>query len=176
MVTCCCMALASCSSAPVAANTDTYGALPTWLSSQAMPPDSVLTGTTDHPALTTEGDSVLVQLANASVLTTVAGPEVPGEGLPKVTEATTCTWTVTMSGASAAVPITVADFTARDHLGHVYPMSLVPGQPVPPATIVPGQSVTFELRAVMQTGEGLMSWAPGGKQPVGSWDFVVEND
>jgi hypothetical protein len=36
--------------------------------------------------------------------------------------------------------------------------------------------VTFELRAVMPTGEGLMRWAPDAQQIVASWDFVVEND
>ncbi len=104
------------------------------------------------------------------------GPEVPGEGLPKVTETTTCTWTVTLSAATAEVPIRLADFSASDHLGVVYPMAPAPGQPAPPTRLGPGQTVTFGLRAIMHTGEGLMLWSPGGSDLVASWDFVVEND
>jgi hypothetical protein len=155
---------------------DSYGSLPTFLPSTTIEPDSVLTGSTTHPALTTEGDSVRVQLADGVVLATVDGPVVPGEGLPYQTPATTCTWTVTLTGATRTLPIDLADFTSIDHLGAVYHATLVPGQPAPPAQLQPGQTTTFELRAVMPTGEGLMRWAPSGQQIVASWDFEVEND
>jgi hypothetical protein len=138
-------------------------------------PDSVLTGTADRPALTTQGDSVNVQLPDSSVLVTVTGPEVPGEGLPYQTPATTCTWTITMTGATASIPIAIGDFTTLDHLGTVYHPTLVPGRPKPPATLAPDRTVTFELRVVMTVGEGLMRWAPQQKM-VASWDFEVEND
>jgi len=173
------LALTGCStgtsrSKPVAE--PSYGGLPSFLPAASAVPDSVLTGTADRPALTTEGDSVEVQMPQASILVTVTGPEVPGEGLPYVTPATTCTWTVTLTKASAAVPITIAEFTTLDHLGVVYHPTLVAGQPVPPAVIKPGQTVTFELRVVMTVGEGLMRWAPGAQHIVASWDFEVEND
>jgi hypothetical protein len=172
--------VAGCSSASSASArsraADSYGSLPSFLPSTTIQPDSVLTGTVAHPALTTQGDSVLVQLAGGSLTASVAGPEVPGEGLPYQTPATTCTWTVTLSAATTKVPIDVADFTSIDHLGAVYHATLVPGQPAPPAQLQTGQSTTFKLRAVMPTGEGLMRWAPGGQQIVASWDFEVEND
>lgn len=155
---------------------DTYGGLPTFLPRQSFAPDSVLTGTAARPALTTEGDGVQVMLPDASVLATVTGPEVPGEGLPYQADATTCTWTVTLTGASAPVPIVIADFTLIDHLGLVYHPTVVPGSKAPPATLAPGHSVTFQLRAVMAVGEGLMRWAPVDKKIVASWDFEVEND
>ena len=69
-----------------------------------------------------------------------------------------------------------AGFTSLDHLGKAYHPALVPGQPKPPATIKPGQTVTFELRVVMVVGEGLMRYAPDGTHIAASWDFVVEND
>lgn len=153
-----------------------YGALPSYLPSSAVQPDSILVGTVDHPALTTEGDAVKVQLASATVLATVTGPEVPGEGLPYQTPATTCTWTITLSDATAAVPIVLTDFSSIDHLGAIYHPTLVKGQRKPPATLLPGQRTTFELRAVMTVGEGLMRWAPGGQTILASWDFEVEND
>jgi hypothetical protein len=172
--------LSGCSRSPAAPTSAgpaeaTYGGLPSYLPSAAVRPDSVLVGTASRPALTTEGDGVQVRLADASVLASVDGPVVPGEGLPFQTPATTCTWTVTLSAASAAVPITIADFTTLDHLGVVYHPALVPGQAPPPATIAPHQKITFELRTVMPTGEGLLRWAPG-QQLVASWDFEVEND
>ncbi|BEP12864.1 hypothetical protein acdb102_11750 [Acidothermaceae bacterium B102] len=152
-----------------------YGSLPSFLPSAALHNDAELTGSSAHPAVTSQGDSVHVQLADASVHATVTGPVVPGEGLPVVQEATTCTWTITLTGASKAVPIRAADFTAIDHLGKIYRPYYVPGRPVPPATLAPGASATFELRAVMNAGEGLMRWAPTGTT-VASWDFEVEND
>jgi hypothetical protein len=106
----------------------------------------------------------------------VSGPEVPGEGLRYQTPATTCTWTVTLSGATAAVPISAADFDSIDNSGNFYHPYLVPGPPVPPSVLQPGQRVTFELQTGEAGGEGLMRWAPIGSQIVAKWDFVVEND
>ena len=175
------VAVAGCSSSgsPNAGKTgsdDSYGSLPTYLPSSAIVPDSILTGTTSQPALTTEGDSVDVSLAGASVRAEVSGPVVPGEGLPVQQDATTCTWTITLSRATTRMPIDIAGFTSLDHLGAVYSMTGVTGQPPLPKSIGPGQTKRFELRAVMPTGEGLMRWAPDGKQIVASWDFEVEND
>jgi hypothetical protein len=153
-----------------------YGSLPSFLPTASFQPDSVLTGSAARPALTTEGDGVRVSLPGAAVLATVSGPVVPGEGLPFQAPATTCTWTVTLSDASADVAIVVADFSTLDHLGVVYQVNTVPGMAAPPAMMVPGQTATFMLRAVMPTGEGLLRWAPGGQNIVASWDFEVEND
>jgi hypothetical protein len=167
--------LAGCGSASHSAAEPSYGTLPSFLPTSAVVADSELTGTAANPAVTSQGDSVHVQLADASLHATVTGPVVPGEGLPVVQEATTCTWTVTLTGASRSVPIRATDFTAIDHLGKIYRPYLVPGQPKPPAALAPGARVTFELRAVMAAGEGLMRWAPAGKI-LASWDFEVEND
>jgi hypothetical protein len=166
------LALSGCSSAPK----HTYGSTPAFLPSSAITPDSVLTGTAARPALTSEGDGVLVKLAHGSVLATVLGPEVPGEGLPHVAPTTTCTWTVTMRSATGRVPLRISDFTALDHLGGVSHPGVVAGTPAPPSVLVPGRTVRFELRAVMRTGEGLIRWAPGSSRVLASWDFTVEND
>jgi hypothetical protein len=153
-----------------------YGSLPTYLPSSALKPDSVLTGSAGHPALTVEGDAVLVGLPAGVVRAVVSGPVVPGEGLPFQPPATTATWTVTLSDSTADIPIVVTDFTTIDHLGASFTLALVPGEAAPPDLLRAGQTATFELRAVMPTGEGVMRWAPGGSQIVASWDFVVEND
>jgi hypothetical protein len=110
------------------------------------------------------------------VRVTVTGPQVPGEGLPFQAPATTCTWTVTMSGATGPVPVRARDFTSIDHLGTVYRTHLVRGQPVPPRVLLPGQKLRFELRAVQAVGEGLMRWSPGPRRVAARWDFEVEND
>jgi hypothetical protein len=173
---------AACGGGGTSSSDSTYGGLPTFLPSPSIQPDSQLTGTTAEPALTTEGDSVLVKTATASVEATVSGPIVPGEGLPYQAPATTCTWTVSLSHASATVPIRLTDFTSLDHLGTVYHMTSVVGEPSLPTSVAPGQTVTFKLQAVMRTGEGIMRWAPNytaatsAPQIVASWDFVVEND
>ena len=167
-----CLLVSACGGQPAS---DRYGPLPKFLPRSTLHPDGVLVGTSSRPALTSEGDNVEVRLAQGSVLATVTGPTVPGEGLPFQTPATTSTWTVTLTHATARLPITVGTFTSIDQNGVVYHPALVPGQPRPPGAIDPGQTVTFELRAVMTTGEGLMRWSPEGPI-VAEWDFVVEND
>jgi hypothetical protein len=138
--------------------------------------DTVLTGTVQRPALTSQGDGVRAKTSRWSVLITVTGPQVPGQGLPYQAATTTCTWVVTMSGATAPVPISTWDFTSIDGAGYVYRPALVPGEPRPPAVLRPGQKASFEIRAVEAVGEGLMRWAPDGRHIVAKWDFVAEND
>jgi hypothetical protein len=162
--------------ASATAGDSAYGALPTFLPPATIQPDATLTGTPARPALTTEGDQVKVVLPGGSVVATVSGPVVPGEGLPYQADSTTCTWTITLSDATTDVPVAPSDFTALDHLGAVFPTRLVPGQPKPPKVLGKGRSTTFELRAVMPVGEGLMRWAPAHQPILAAWDFEVEND
>lgn len=155
---------------------DSYGSLPTYLNAVAPQHHVPVVSSAQRPALASEGEVVTVQLGGGTLTAQVTGPEVPGEGLPYQSPATTCTWTVTLADASAPTAIDLADFTAIDHLGAVYPVAAVAGSPVVPGVLDPGQTVNFQVRAVMPTGEGLMRWAPNGKQVVASWDFEVEND
>lgn len=157
-------------------SSDKYGTLPSFLPTSSIQPDSVLTGTAARPALTSEGDTVRVVLPHGSVLATVTGPAVPGEGLPHPAESTTCTWTVVLRDAKGTVPVRVADFTALDHLGGLSHPAVLAGTPRPPAVLAPGHTASFRLRAVMRTGEGLMRWAPGSTHILSSWDFTVEID
>ena len=163
---------------PVVSPTPTLGAYPSYLPKDTLNDgsDAVLTGTIQRPALTNEGDAVKVKMSQWSVLVTVSGPQVPGEGLPYQATETTCTWVITMSGATGTVPISPSDFSSIDQDSNLYRPVLVPGQPKPPKVLHPGEKVSFELRVVEATGEGLMRWAPNGRNIVAKWDFVVEND
>jgi hypothetical protein len=138
--------------------------------------DRVLTGTAAKPALTVEGEGVEVEAPGWSVRVVVSGPVVPGEGLPYQPPDTTCTWTVTMSDATGQVPISLADFNSIDHLGQIYHLTFVQGQPTPPSTLTPGRKISFGLRAYEAVGEGLMRWAPVDQKIVAMWDYEVEND
>ncbi|MCU1529414.1 MAG: hypothetical protein JWP75_3177 [Frondihabitans sp.] len=170
------LALSGCTSAQPTV-VDTYGGLPSYLPKAPVGTDDVLTGSVKRPALTSEGDSVKVELpGGGTVLATVTGPVVPGEGLPYQANYTTCTWTVKLSDATRNVLIRLSDLTTLDQLGAVYHPTTVPGQAAPPAVLHPGQSTTFELRTGMKVGEGLLRWAPGGSKIVAEWDFEVEND
>jgi len=71
------------------------------------------------PALQIEGLPVEVDTKAFRVRVTVSGPVVPGEGLPD-SPSNHLQWTVTMKGASADVPVSVADFHSVDHLGAVF--------------------------------------------------------
>jgi hypothetical protein len=165
----CALALAGCGTAT---------AYPAFLPKKTLNPavDAVLTGTMLKPALQVEGLPVEVVTKAFLVLVTVSGPVVPGEGLPYQTQATTCTWTVTMRDASANVPVSVADFHSVDHLGAVFLMGLVPGEHLPPRVLHRGQILTFKLRAYELVGEGMMQWAPDHEHVVANWDYTVEND
>lgn len=169
--------LSGCATAPAhPAPKDTYGSLPSWLPQDTTAPNSMLTADVQHPAVTSEGDDVEVHLASGSVRVSVVGPEVPGEGLPVQPEDTTCTWTVTVSHATRPTHLSAADFNTLDHLGTVYRVAAVPGRPKIPAVVRPGQTVRFELRTAMPTGEGVMRYSGGTDRVLSSWDFVVEND
>ncbi|MGT2425408.1 hypothetical protein [Amnibacterium kyonggiense] len=171
------VALTGCTSAAShPAASATYGALPSWLPADTSEPNSMLVGDVRHPAVTSEGDVVEVRSKAGSVRITVVGPEVPGEGLPVQPKDTTCTWTVTMSDATAPVAVRAADFNTLDHLGTIYRVAAVPGRPPIPRTLAPGRTIRFELRAAMPTGEGLMRYSGGTDSVLANWDFVVEND
>ncbi len=149
-----------------------------WLPKQQLehPVDQTVVGTVAHPALTVEGGDVQVNAPTYSVLAVVNGPQVPGEGLPVIQKFTTCTWTITLNHVRGTVPIGVADFDSIDHTQTIYKPTLVPGQAPLPTSLHTGQSLTFKLRSVMPTGEGLMRWAPDGDHIVAKWDYQVEND
>jgi hypothetical protein len=149
-----------------------------WLPKQQLdhPVDRTVTGTVANPGLTVNGGYVQVKTPTFSALAVVNGPVVPGEGLPVIQQFTTCTWTISLSHVKGTVPISVADFDSINHLQTVYTMTLVPGQPPLPTSLHTGQSLSFEVRAVMPTGEGLMRWAPDGNNIVAKWDYQVEND
>ncbi len=110
------------------------------------------------------------------MLAVVNGPVVPGEGLPVVQGYTTYTWTISLNHVRGTVPVSVADFDSIDYQQTVYKLTLVPGQRPLPTALHSGQRLSFEVCAVMPTGEGLMRWAPNGNNIVAKWDYQVEND
>jgi hypothetical protein len=81
-----------------------------------------------------------------------------------------------MSDATGRVPIALADFNSIDHLGQIYHLTFAQDQPVPPATLAPGQNISFKVRSYEAVGEGLMRWAPIDHKIVAMWDYEVEND
>lgn len=170
-------AVAGGSSATAVPDGGTSG-YPAFLPKKTLHPDvdAALVGTESRPALQVEGLPVDVRTNAFDVDITVSGPVVPGEGLPQQNEATTCTWTVTMGGATADVPVSVADFHSVDHLGSVFLMGLVPGESPPQPVLHPGQTITFRLRAYELVGEGQMQWAPDHRHVVAIFDYTVEND
>ena len=42
--------------------------------------------------------------------------------------------------------------------------------------LLPGYSLTFQLRAYELVGEGMMQWAPDHRHVVANSDYTVEND
>jgi hypothetical protein len=163
---------------PVKTSGNTYGYIPSWLGSPKVPVGRVVTATTTHPWLAVQGDTVRVQLPKARLLATVVGPAVPEEGNVPVPETSPCTFTVTLTSASAPIPIRPIQFAAIDERGtlHTLKVQSVDGGP-PPSQVTPGTTVRLKMSAVLPTGEGRLTWTPlkGGRPPV-QWDFDVEID
>ncbi len=139
----------------------------------------IVDASASQPALAAQGDTVRVHLGGTSesaVLVTVTGPEVPNEGLPYQAPTSPATWLLTLSGATAAVPLDPATFQAVDSAGRVYDLSVVPGRPVP-RQVAPGETVSFGLSTTsFAVGQGRLRWIPSGHLAPVEWDFTVETD
>jgi hypothetical protein len=163
---------------PVTTSGNAYGYIPAWLGRPKVPVGRVVTATTTHPWLAVQGDTVRVQLPKARLLATVVGPAVPEEGNVPVPETSPCTFTVTLTSASAPIPIRPIQFAAIDERGTIHTLKVqsVDGGP-PPSQVTPGTTVRLKMYAVLPTGEGRLIWTPlkGGRPPV-QWDFDVEID
>jgi len=154
----------------------TYGEWPTFLPSPTGNVDQVLTGSKATPAVTVEGDAVQADLpGGGTVLIRVSGPAVPDQTWQTPPPAVPCTWTVEMSGATVPVSIAEADFAVTDSLGDVHWPTFAPGSS-PAGAVQPAQTATFTIQTDLPPGEGILQWAPDGKNPVATWDFVVEVD
>jgi hypothetical protein len=154
-----------------------YGGLPSWLPEPAIPVGRIVTASAGHPWLAVEGDTVSVYLARGHVLATAVGPAVPEEGQVPVPPASPCTFTVTLTRASGAVPVGKAAFTIVDEFGHLHHPQVTGGHGRPPAAAIPpGRTVTLVVKDVLPTGNGQLRWAPQAARPIVSWDFDVEID
>jgi len=153
-----------------------YGGWPTFLPSPSVGFDQALTGSQASPALTVQGDAVNVELpGGGTVLVTVAGPQFDGQNAASPSQTIECAWTVTMSDVTVAVDIAESEFAVRDSLGTVHWPTFADGAATP-LTVKPGQQTSFVIRTGIPAGEGIVQWAPDGKLPVATWDFVLEND
>ncbi len=159
------------------ASTAKYGGLPAWLPKSKTPVGRVLHASHAHPALSIQGEAISVDLGDAHVLATAAGPSVPEEGKTPVPETSPCTFVVTFAHAQGTVPISAASFAFIDEQGHVrHPHVTAMDGGAPPSRISPGQTVSLTVKDVLPTGDGALMWTPSGKRPIASWDFDVEID
>ena len=163
--------------APRAAPVTTYGDIPSWLPTAAVPVGRVVAATQAHPWLAVEGDTVRVILPRGQATATAVGPAVPEEGQFPVPATTRCTFTLTLTGVSGTIPLHPAAFTILDEQSQLHHPAVTARDGEPPqATAAPGKTVTLTITAVLPTGNGQLQWAPLGGKPVVSWDFDVEID
>lgn len=152
-----------------------YGGLPGYLPKSTTPVGVVVTASASHPRLGIEGDTMKVVATRGTVMATVVGPSVPEEGQFPVPSTSPCTFVVTLTRATGDIPIDLSTFSVLDEQGNTHALSLAPGTPAPPSVLHKAARAAFYLTAVLPTGSGQLTWAPGGK-PVASWDFDVEID
>jgi len=148
------------------------GAWPTFLPSPSAA--GIARGSVDSPAMSYSGSPVIVTTGDGEVRMDVAGPSYPSD--TKVgADHVACTFTVTFSGASAAVSLKTARFDVLDHSGVVHTLTMLPGSSIP-ATVSPGQSVVVKLQTTLPSGEGLLRFYPTGPAAAAGWDYVAETD
>jgi hypothetical protein len=154
-----------------------YGGLPSWLPKAKVPVERVLQASPAHPALAIQGNTVSVHLAQGQVLATAVGPTVPESGRFPVPATSPCTFIVTFAAASGVVPLGPSAFTFLDEQGHVrHPRVTAMHGGALPRQVLPGRPVSLKVYDVLPTGDGGLTWAPGGGRPIVSWDFDVEID
>ena len=129
------------------------------------------------PAVAIQGDTVSVEQSHGSALATTVGPTVPRTGGMAGQPSALCTFKVTLRATSGTTPLTPAAFTIVDEQENIqHPvLRAANGGPLP-AQLSAGQSVSFEVTAVLPVGEGRLMWTPAGSRPSASWDFDVEID
>jgi hypothetical protein len=152
-----------------------FGTLPPYLPKNTAPVDRIVTASPGRPQLAVQGVSLQVDLPEGRVLATVTGPQVPPFVAPPPPEVT-ATFNISLAHASGTVPVRLTDFTITDQLGRTFEPTLVTGEAAPPPSVRPGPTVSFQVTAVMPTGDGRLHWSPTGSPPIASWDFIVEND
>ncbi len=148
---------------------------PAFLPKDPAPVDRVVTASVGHAQLAVQGISVAVDLPSGHALATVTGPRVPPFVAPPPPQVT-ATFAVTFANVTGTIPVRLADFTITDQLGRTFHPTLVTRERTPPASLTAGHSDTFQVTAVMPTGEGRIYWTPTGSKPLVGWDFIVEND
>lgn len=166
----------SASPPPAAALQQPLGdrSLPAFLPTTTAPVDRVVTASASHPQLATQGVGVQVDLPSGGVLATITGPHVPPFVTPPPPQVT-ATFDISLTHATGSVPVRLSEFTITDQLGRTFRPSLVAHEAAPPSTVAAGRTVTFQVTAAMPSGEGRITWSPGGR-PTVTWDFIVEND
>ena len=162
---------------PAERSSASYGQIPAWLPRAAVAVGRTVEASAAHPWLAIEGDTVSVHLAHARVMATTVGPAVPEDGAFPVPATSPCAFTVTLTAASGAVPLSPHAFTIRDELGQLHhPRVTDVGGGALPALVARGRTVRLSVTAVLPTGTGRLQWAPAGPTPIVAWDFDVEID
>ena len=151
--------------------------IPDWLRSSSASTGKTLHASSAHPVLAVQGDDVSVALTRGRVLARAVGPTVPHAGRIPVPSTSSCTFTVTLSAATAAVSLNPGAFTIVDEFGRVHhPRVTATAGGAPPRLLSPGETLSLTVHDVLPTGNGRLQWAPAGGRPLVAWDFDVEVD
>jgi hypothetical protein len=154
-----------------------YGGLPSWLPKAKVPVNRIVEASSAHPAVSIQGDTVSVHFARARLLATAVGPNVPEEGRFPVPPTTPCTFVVTFTAASRAFSLRSEVFRIVDGLHRVHhPQVTAINGGAPARWVLPGQTVSVRVHAVLPTGDGGLEWSPNGARSIVAWDFTVEID
>jgi hypothetical protein len=154
-----------------------YGGVPSWLPKSTLAAHRTLQASSADPALAIQGDTVNVAVRRAKVLANVVGPTVPHPGRIPIPTTSPCTFTITFTAASRAIPLSRRAFTIVDELGHVHhPLVTTIDGGAPPRRLLPGKTLSLRVHDVLPTGNGSLQWAPTLTRPIVAWDFNVEID
>ena len=158
--------------------------IPSFIPRATLKTNRILIATPRRPALSIDGDGVVLDLTQGRSLVTVNGPYIPSKVAGSNDPETPATFRVAISGARGSVPLLPGDFAIVDSIGSVhYPVVTVVGGGAVPKAVTAGRRLTLEMRTVLPVGAGAMLYNTTGanafkhkSRALAAWDFNVETD
>ena len=158
--------------------------IPGFIPKATLKTNRVLTATAQRPALSIQGDGIMLDLAQGRSLVTVQGPYIPSKVAGSNATQTIARFQIVITRARGSVPMLPGDFAIVDSLGDVhYPVVSVPGGGAVPRAVTAGRRLTLDIRTVLPVGAGAVLYNPTGarafkhkSRALASWDFNVETD
>jgi hypothetical protein len=158
--------------------------IPSFIPKSTLRTNRILIATPQRPALSIQGDGIMLDLTRGRSLVTVRGPYIPSKVAGSNAPQTPASFQVVIKGTRGLVPLLPGNFSIIDAIGAVhFPVVSVVGGGEVPKAVPAGRRLTLEMRTVLPVGAGAVQYNPTGvrafehkSRALAAWDFNVETD